>query len=214
MDRGRLAAGRIGHRLRAGGVRAVLVAAVACIPLAVSAEGLRRSGKPRTNLEAQSASFRMLDGWGSARYAPRLGLERARLEPGGAEAIPGYRGAYRGEYLALAQAAARRHGVPEDLFARLVQQESGWNAEAVSHKGARGLAQLMPATAQLLGVDADEPTENLDGGARYLRMMYDRFGSWRLALAAYNAGPEAVSRHAGIPPYDETRDYVARILGP
>jgi soluble lytic murein transglycosylase-like protein len=94
-----------------------------------------------------------------------------------------------------------------------VQQESGWNANARSHKGAMGLAQLMPGTAARLGVNANDPRENLEGGARYLRMMYDRFGSWRLALAAYNAGPEAVDRHGGIPPYRETTNYVRKILG-
>jgi soluble lytic murein transglycosylase-like protein len=118
-----------------------------------------------------------------------------------------------GEYLEVAKAAARRHGIPEDLFLRLVQQESGWNATAVSHKGATGLAQLMPDTARLLRVDIHDPRENLDGGARYLRMMYDKFGSWRLALAAYNAGPGAVERHDGIPPFDETQNYVKVILG-
>lgn len=121
--------------------------------------------------------------------------------------------AYRGEYLADAKAAARRHSVPEELFLKLVQQESGWNPAAVSPKGATGLAQLMPGTAQLLGVDIDDPLQNLEGGARYLRMMYDRFGSWRLALAAYNAGPEAVEQYRGIPPYEETKAYVKAILG-
>lgn len=121
--------------------------------------------------------------------------------------------AYRGEYLAEAKAAARRHSVPEEMFLKLVQQESGWNPAAVSPKGATGLAQLMPDTADLLGVDIDDPLQNLEGGARYLRMMYDRFGSWRLALAAYNAGPEAVEQHGGIPPYEETRAYVKAILG-
>ena len=106
--------------------------------------------------------------------------------------MPAFRGSYRGEYLEVAKAAARKHGVPEDLFLRLVQQESGWNPVAVSVKGATGLAQLMPGTAEVLGVDINDPAANLDGGARYLRMMYDKFGSWKLALAAYNAGPGAV----------------------
>ena len=110
-------------------------------------------------------------------------------------------------------AAARRHGVPEDLFLRLVTQESNWNPRAKSHKGAMGLAQLMPGTAQLLRVNAWDPAQNLEGGARYLRDQYDRFGSWRLALAAYNAGPGAVKKHNGIPPYRETQNYVRRILG-
>jgi soluble lytic murein transglycosylase-like protein len=71
----------------------------------------------------------------------------------------------------------------------------------------------MPDTARLLRVDIHDPRDNLDGGARYLRMMYDKFGSWRLALAAYNAGPGAVERHDGIPPFDETQNYVKVILG-
>ena len=103
--------------------------------------------------------------------------------------------------------------MPEDLFLRLVQQESGWNAVAVSVKGATGLAQLMPGTAEKLGVDINDPEDNLDGGARYLRMMYDQFGSWKLALAAYNAGPGAVEEHDGVPPYAETENYVKAILG-
>jgi soluble lytic murein transglycosylase-like protein len=103
--------------------------------------------------------------------------------------------------------------VPEELFLRLVQQESGWNPGAVSHKGATGLAQLMPGTADRLGVDETDPHQNLDGGARYLRLMYDRFGDWKLALAAYNAGPEAVEKYGGVPPYAETTSYVKSILG-
>jgi soluble lytic murein transglycosylase-like protein len=128
-------------------------------------------------------------------------------------AVPQFRGNYKGEYLEVAKAAARKHGVPEDLFLRLVQQESGWNPGAVSVKGATGLAQLMPGTADILGVDINDPQANLDGGARYLKMMYDKFGSWKLALAAYNAGPAAVEEHDGIPPYAETENYVKAILG-
>ncbi len=124
-----------------------------------------------------------------------------------------YSGKYRGQYLHLAKAAARKYGVPEDLFLRLIQQESGWNAKAKSHKGAMGLAQLMPATARKLRVNPRVPRENLDGGARYLRQQYDRFRSWRLALAAYNAGPEAVQKHGGVPPYRETKNYVRKIWG-
>jgi len=124
-----------------------------------------------------------------------------------------YAGKYRGEYLQLARTAAALHSVPEDLFLRLVQQESGWHPRAKSHKGAIGLAQLMPGTARKLGVDPHDPRQNLEGGARYLRQQYERFGSWRLALAAYNAGPEAVEKHGGVPPYRETRNYVRAIWG-
>lgn len=127
--------------------------------------------------------------------------------------LPQYRGSYRGEYVEMARAAARKHGVPEDLFLRLVNQESRFNASAKSHKGAIGLAQLMPGTAAVLGVNPHDPKQNLEGGARYLKMQYDSFGSWRLALAAYNAGPGAVQKHGGVPPYRETKDYVKKIWG-
>ncbi len=116
-------------------------------------------------------------------------------------------------YAIHARAAAQRHGVPTDLFIKLVTQESGWNPRALSHKGAIGLAQLMPFTARKLGVDPHDPKQNLEGGARYLAEQYNRFRDWRLALAAYNAGPEAVARYDGIPPYRETRLYVAAIMG-
>jgi len=127
--------------------------------------------------------------------------------------IKRYRGRYRGLYLQMARDAARRNGVPEDLFLRLVQQESNWKATARSHKGAIGLAQLMPFTAKALGVDPHDPYENLDGGARYLRQQYRTFGSWRLALAAYNAGPGAVKKYGGVPPFRETKNYVRKIWG-
>lgn len=119
----------------------------------------------------------------------------------------------RSPYVAMARAAAMRHGIPSDLFLRLVTRESNWNPKARSHKGATGLAQLMPGTARILGVNPHDPQENLDGGARYLSEQYRKFRDWRLALAAYNAGPQAVERHGGVPPYRETQAYVAAILG-
>lgn len=124
-----------------------------------------------------------------------------------------YDGRYKGIYLNMAKLAAQRHGIPQDLFLRLVQQESNWNPRALSHKGAIGLAQLMPGTADLLGVDPHDPYQNLDGGARYLAEQYRTFRSWRLALAAYNAGPKAVERYNGVPPFDETQNYVKVIWG-
>jgi len=139
----------------------------------------------------------------------------ARLRPGaetGDADLPRYSGNYRGPWLEVAREAARRHVIPEDLFLRLVTQESAWNPEALSSAGAIGLAQLMPGTAELLGVDPQDPVENLHGGARYLAQQYRAFGTWQLALAAYNAGPEAVREHGGIPPYAETQDYVRVIL--
>lgn len=132
-----------------------------------------------------------------------------------AEKAPNHRytGKYKGVYSGMARDAARAHGVPEDLFLRLVQQESGWNPKALSQKGAYGLAQLMPGTARRLGVNREDPAQNLSGGARYLKQQYDRFGSWKLALAAYNAGPGAVTKYGGVPPYRETLNYVKVIWG-
>jgi soluble lytic murein transglycosylase-like protein len=110
---------------------------------------------------------------------------------------------------------AQRHGVSQDLVAAVIRVESGFNARAVSRKGARGLMQLMPGTAAILGVrDSFDPADNIDGGVRHLRGLIDRYGSnLPLALAAYNAGAGAVDAYGGIPPYPETQAYVERILG-
>ncbi len=157
---------------------------------------------------------RVLDSRAASQYANSVRLQPPRVDVPAAYGGPAWGGRYSGPYLDMARSAARRHAIPEDLFLRLVQQESGWNARAKSRAGAQGLAQLMPGTAALLGVaDVWDPFQNLDGGARYLRMMYEEFGTWRLALAAYNAGPEAVRRHDGVPPFRETRDYVRIIWG-
>ena len=116
-------------------------------------------------------------------------------------------------YDGLIGAAARTHQIPPSLVKAVVAAESNFDPHAVSRKGARGLMQLMPETAAQLGVaDPLRPEENLRGGTRYLRAMLDRYGATRLALAAYNAGPAAVDRYGGIPPYAETRDYVERVL--
>lgn len=98
------------------------------------------------------------------------------------------------------------------LYRANIEVESAYNPRALSHVGAIGLGQLMPATARQLGVDPHDLHQNLDGSARYLAMMLAEFGDARLALAAYNAGPEAVRRHAGIPPFRETRTHVQRVL--
>lgn len=164
-------------------------------------------------MERINRALGVLDSRASTQYAASVRL-RPDFDPDtGSAAIPRFEGRYEGPWLEVARAAARRHGIPEDLFLRLVQQESGWNPEAVSHAGAIGLAQLMPGTAELLGVDPRDPTANLDGGARYLAMQYRTFRRWDHALAAYNAGPDAVREHDGIPPFAETQDYVRIILG-
>ena len=155
----------------------------------------------------------VLDGRAAQQYSNSIRLQPPRVEVPPIGGTPAYVGRYNGPFLDIAKTAARQHRIPEDLFLRLVQQESGWNANARSIKGALGLAQLMPQTARALGVDPHDVRQNLEGGARYLRRQYDTFGDWRLALAAYNAGPGAVERHKGIPPYQETQNYVRIIYG-
>lgn len=110
--------------------------------------------------------------------------------------------------------AAERYGIRPELLEALVQQESGFNPNAVSKAGAQGLTQLMPGTAAGLGVsDPFDPEQNVMGGAHYLRIQLDRFNNDEsLALAAYNAGPGAVQRYNGVPPYTETRNYVNSVL--
>lgn len=117
------------------------------------------------------------------------------------------------DYRALAAQIAEEEGVDPALFTRLIEAESSFRPDVTSSAGAYGLAQLMPGTAAELGVDPSDPVQNLRGGARYLREQLDRFGDPALALAAYNAGPGNVSRYGGIPPFEETQNYVARILG-
>jgi len=198
------------QRCRATALATLCVAAaVALVPIGQAFADTTRSTNSRASLFSSQTS--VLDRRGATQYAHSARLQPRSLSRDGE--IPSYRGGYRGPYLAMARDAARRHGIPEDLFLRLVQQESAFNPNAVSHKGAIGLAQLMPGTARMLGVNPRDPRQNLEGGARYLRAQYLRFRNWRLALAAYNAGPEAVARHNGIPPYEETRNYVRRILG-
>lgn len=98
------------------------------------------------------------------------------------------------------------------FFRANIEIESAYNPKAVSHVGAIGLGQLMPGTAAVLGVDPYDMHQNLDGSARYLLSLLDRFGTKELALAGYNAGPEAVSRHGGIPPYRETIGHVRKVM--
>jgi soluble lytic murein transglycosylase-like protein len=119
-----------------------------------------------------------------------------------------------GDLREAAALAARRHGLDPELVIAVVSVESGFRPEAVSPKGAQGLMQLMPRTAESLGVeDAFDPAQNLDGGARHLGQLLTLYGGdVERALAAYNAGEGAVHRHGGVPPYRETRAYVKKVL--
>ena len=108
--------------------------------------------------------------------------------------------------------AADKHGLDPALIKAVVRAESGFQQHATSMVGAQGFMQLMPGTAQALGVDPTDAAQNIEGGTRYLRQQLDRFGSLDLALAAYNAGPGSVLRYGGIPPYPETQRYVQEVL--
>jgi hypothetical protein len=138
--------------------------------------------------------------------APAVAMAPAGVPTGGGDG---------GQYAPLIQAAARRHGIDPQVFTNLVRQESGFDPDAGSPAGAQGLTQLMPGTARSLGVsDVHDPAQALEGGAKYLRRQLDAFGGdYAKALAAYNAGPGAVQRYGGVPPYAETQHYVATILG-
>jgi len=111
----------------------------------------------------------------------------------------------------LFTSAGSRYGVDPSLLAAVASQESNFNSQAVSPAGAKGLMQFMPSTAAGLGVNPLDPASAVDGAARYLSSLQQKFGSTSLALAAYNAGPGAVSSYGGVPPYAETQNYVAAV---
>jgi len=129
--------------------------------------------------------------------------------------IPGRRARHTvSKYESIIESAANQHGVSSPLVKAVMHVESAFNAAAISRKGAMGLMQLMPDTARLMGVKRPfDPTENINGGVRYLASLLARYGADKVrALAAYNAGPGAVDRYGGVPPYAETKAYVRDVL--
>jgi soluble lytic murein transglycosylase len=139
------------------------------------------------------------------RYVP---IPKPRRHPVPRPRAPHYVG-----YDGLILLTALEHGVPPGLVKAVIAAESLFDSDAVSRKGAQGLMQLMPTTASKLGVaDPFSADQNVRGGVRYLRQMLDRYGDMQRALAAYNAGPKAVDRYHGVPPYPETRAYVQRVM--
>jgi len=113
---------------------------------------------------------------------------------------------------AYVSSASEKYNLAPAIIKGVIRAESGFRPNAVSRAGAMGLMQLMPGTARALGVDPTDPQQNVDGGAKYLKQQIDRFGSVENALAAYNAGPGAVKRYGGVPPYAETQRYVREVM--
>jgi hypothetical protein len=146
---------------------------------------------------------------GAQTAAPRPGVKPLNISLGPARSLQ------VSQLEPLIRKYANLHGIEEKLIRAVILQESGFNPRAVSPKGAMGLMQLMPGTAALMGVkDPFDVEQNIAGGVKYLRLCLDRFNQdVRLALAAYNAGPENVVKYQGVPPFSETRDYVAIVLG-
>jgi soluble lytic murein transglycosylase-like protein len=142
------------------------------------------------------------------RHVKRVHQEGPVISPRSRARVPRER-----DYDRLIVKVAARYGVQPGLVKAVIAAESNFKPDAVSRVGAQGLMQLMPATAEALGVERPFGIiENMDGGVRYLRAMLDRYGDLTRALAAYNAGPSAVDRYRGVPPYRETQAYVKRVL--
>lgn len=185
---------------RTGG-RGLLAAILLCIPLLAAG--------------AQAGSlYRYIDERGVIHYT-NVSYDRryVRVRPEGGFRWSAVRGSDKRRYDPLIQEAAGDAGIPPALVKAVIHAESAFDAEAVSKKGAMGLMQLMPGTARELGVvQPFAADDNVRGGSLYLRRLHDRYGSWAHTLAAYNAGPTAVDRHRGIPPYAETQQYVRRVL--
>lgn len=194
------------------GALALVAAPARADVLEIGSEGARWIAGAPASAQADEAAATASDGFAplaakelpAGLLVPEQAVAHTHMS---AAAVPA---AYRAKVAEL----AARFDLSPALIEALVWQESRWRTGAVSPVGARGLAQLMPGTARELGVDANDPSANLEGGARYLRAQMDRFdGNVEKALAAYNAGPGRVIRSGGVPRIRETQLYVSAIMG-
>jgi soluble lytic murein transglycosylase-like protein len=178
-------------------------ARVAELQQQISAFSGQSAAAPSTSFASQLASAQ--SGAGTTTTTPAAGTPTPTTLGGGSPT----------QYDAQITAAATKYGIDPALLKGLIRQESNFDAAARSGAGAQGLTQLMPGTASSLGVtDATDPAQAIEGGAKYLKQQLDRFGGDPTkALAAYNAGPGAVAKYGGVPPYAETQNYVQKVLG-
>ena len=180
------------------------IAIGSALTLVVPLFGLDASSDPRAEIKAEIRGGKVIYS-SRPRHKPDPTPDRTRVM-GAFDSVPL-------EFAGLLREISERHGMDPDLIAAVVSAESAFNPMAVSPKGARGLMQLMPETARLYGVkEIHDPRQNLEGGIADLRDLKERYrGNLTLALAAYNAGPGAVQRAAGVPEFRETQDYIRKI---
>ena len=165
-------------------------------------------------VESKAEMYQCSEADGGVTFTNTPTRSGCRLLGGRRERLPLATDVDPSQYDGLISASSERYGVDPALVRAVVKAESNFNQIARSRKGAQGLMQLMPETARLYNiVDAFNPTENIDAGVQHLRLLIDRYrGDLQLALAAYNAGIQAVEKYGGIPPFAETREYVKRVL--
>jgi len=190
---------------------AVLAAAPARADFALLTNGMRLRVEGQ---EQQGSSLRLYVPGGYLDVAPSDVQAWEKEEPQTPATEPAKPTTASPDLRALLSSAGSRQGLDPALLRSMIAEESNFRVDAVSRKGARGLMQIMPQTGDLLGVkDLFSPGENIHGGAQYIRSLLERYaGDLAKALAAYNAGPAAVDRYHGIPPYVETQNYVRRVI--